>query len=40
MEDIGFPKKDARFIILKKNVPGLLIDENEGKIMENMPLGW
>ena len=30
--DTGFPKKDARLSILKKN-PDLLIDDREGEIM-------
>ena len=34
MLDTGFPKKDARFSKLK-NIPHLLSDENDGKIMEN-----
>ena len=31
----GFPKKDARFSKLQ-NIPDLLSDEKEGKIMENI----
>ena len=31
----GFPKKDARFSKLK-NIPDLLSDEKDGKIMENI----
>ena len=31
----GFPKKDARFSKLK-NIPNLLSDDKEGKIMKNI----
>ena len=35
----GFPKKDARFSKLK-NIPYLLSDEKEGKIMENINFSY
>ena len=35
MQYKGFPKKDARFSKLK-NIPDLLSDEKEGKIIENI----
>ena len=35
----GFPKKDARFSKLK-NIPDLLSDEKDGKIMENIDFSY
>ena len=35
----GFPKKDARFSKLE-NIPDLLSDEKDGKIMENIDFSY
>ena len=34
MEATGFPKKDTRFLKIK-NIPDLLSDDKEGKLMGN-----